>query len=106
MTDRLLTERLARQVLHWKVTPDRFLTGNRSWIPRWRFQPTEKLEDAFRVLEQSAPQFYSMKPADNGEFSVTVRIGGKVGTAQYKSKPRAITLAVVRALGVEEEDCQ
>ena len=102
MSTATLTAQLAERVMGWGVAPDRFLVGNRRWMPRWRFQPMEKLEDAFRLLEQAAPQFYSMgSAADSGAFSVKVCIGGKVGEAQDKSKPRAITLAVARSIGLE-----
>jgi len=97
-----LTAELAQRVMGWSVAPDRFLIGNRSWMPRWRFQPTNKLEDAFRVLETASPEFYSMGSEKRGTFSVEVRIGGKVGKSRGDSKPLAITLAVARALGLEK----
>jgi hypothetical protein len=71
-------------------------------MPRWRFQPTKKLEDAFRVLEQARPEFYSMSAANRRTFSVEVRIDGKVGEARNESKPLAITVALARALGLEK----
>ena len=88
--------------MKWKVAPNRFLLGNRNWMPRWRFQPTKKLEDAFRVLEQARPEFYSMSAKNCGTFSVEVRIEGKMGKAWNESKPLAIALALARALGLEE----
>jgi hypothetical protein len=42
MTAEHLTSVLAERVLQWRVAPDRFLTGKRAWLPRWRsprFQP-------------------------------------------------------------------
>lgn len=97
-----LTAHLAERVMGWNVAPDRFLTGNRSWIPRWRFQPLERLEDAFRLLEKAQPEHYSMGLDGSGRFSVEVRLGGKLGLARDEVKPRAITLAIARALGLEE----
>jgi hypothetical protein len=38
----------------------------------------------------------------SGRFSVEVRLGGKLGLARDEVKPRAITLAIARALGLEE----
>jgi hypothetical protein len=102
MTAEALTAQLAERVMGWNVAPDRFLTGNRSWIPRWRFQPLERLEDAFRLLEKAQPEHYSMGLDRNGRFSVEVRLGGKLGLASDEVKPRAITLAIARALGLEE----
>jgi hypothetical protein len=100
--ERLTTELVIR-VMGWAVAPDRFLTGQRSWMPRWRFQPTNRLDDAFRVLETARPEYYSMGSRACGTFFVEVCIGGKLGTCKHNSKPLAITLAVARALGLEEQ---
>jgi hypothetical protein len=51
MTADQLTGVLAERVMGWGVGPDRFLTGNRGWMPRWKFQPAQKLADAIRLLE-------------------------------------------------------
>jgi hypothetical protein len=99
-TERLTAE-LARRVMGWAVAPDRFLTGQRGWMPRWRFQPTNKLEDAFRVLEAANPEFYRMGSKQRGTFVAEVCINGKVGKSEGDSKPLGITLAVARALGLE-----
>ncbi len=104
MTDESLTALLAQKVMGWSVAPDRFLVGNRSWIPRWRFQPAEKLDDAFRLLEKAEPEHYSMGLDGSGRFCVQVRIGGKLGVAREEPKARAITLAVARALGIEVDE--
>jgi len=78
MTGERLTAILAEKVMGWSVGPDRFLMGNRRWQPRWRFQPTENLDDAFRVLEKAAPQEYAM--GDHGKgFYVRVRVGKRHG---------------------------
>ena len=97
----MLTRLLAQRVLGWTVAPDRFLMSGRKWIPRWRFQPTESLVDAFRLLEEAAPQEYRMRGDGKGHFWVQVRIGGGTGKADGTSKPRAITLALARALRLE-----
>jgi hypothetical protein len=96
-----LTAALARRVMGWEVAPDRFLTGKRRWMPRWRFQPEERLEDAFRLLEAAAPESYTMGRAGPGLFWVRVQIGGTTGQARDQSKPRAITQAVARALSIQ-----
>lgn len=103
MTDDHLTVILAERVMGWGVGPDRFLMGNRGWLPRWRFQPAECVEDAVRLLEEAAPQEYSMGGDDKGNFQVRVRIGDAAGEASGTSKPRAITFAIARALGIEVE---
>lgn len=98
-----LTTQLAQRVMGWEAAPDRFLLGERRWLPRWRFQPTEKLEDAFRLLDAAAPQNYKMGREAVGLFWVRVRIAGKTGEAQSQSKPQAITLAIARALRIPAE---
>ncbi len=100
-----LTAMLAERVMGWSVGPDRFLMKDRRLIPRWRFQPTKCLEDAFRLLEEAAPQEYTMGSAEGG-FSVSVRIADTIGEAVDISKPRAITHVVARALGVEVDPSQ
>ena len=102
MTGEALTAKLAERIMGWNVAPDRFLLGNRSWIPRWRFQPLERLEDAFRLLDKAEPERYSMGLDAGGRFFAEVRIGGRLGKARDDSKPRAITLALACALGLGE----
>mgnify|MGYP000098690790 CR=1 FL=1 len=103
MTSENLTAILAERVMGWTVGPDRFMMGNRGWTPRWRFQPAEKLEDAFRLLEEAAPQEYSISGDDKGSIHVRVRIGGTAGEARGTSKPLTITYAIARAVGIEVE---
>jgi hypothetical protein len=100
VNNELLTAVLAERIMGWSVAPDRFLLGKRRWISRWRFQPTESLDDAFKLLEKAAPEDYAMGDEGNG-FWVRVRIGKTTGEACDKSKPRAITFALARALGLE-----
>jgi hypothetical protein len=95
-----LTDQLAEKFMHWSVCPDRYLTGNRGWIAKWRFEPTEKLEDAFRLLDATAPTHYAVGKDHEGKFWARVEIAGETGAATAKSKPAAITLAVARAVGI------
>lgn len=53
ITSEELTRLLAERVLGWATSPDRFLTGNRRWMPRWRFRPFDRLEDSFKLLDQT-----------------------------------------------------
>jgi hypothetical protein len=102
MTDDHFTALLAERVMAWSVAPDRFLLGGRRWLPRWRFRPFEKLDDAFQLLEKAGPEDYLM--GDDGKgFWVRIRIGKTIAEARDISKPRAITLAVARAVGIEAE---
>lgn len=101
MTDAVLTDVLAQRVMHWGVTADRYLIGNRSWIPKWRFNPLEKLEDAFKLLDHSEANRYTISMTGAAGFEVEVDLDGRVGTATREPKPRAITLALARSLGLE-----
>ena len=103
MNDDALTVSLAQRVMGWSIAPDRFLMGSRRWIPRWRFQPTENLADAFRLLEEAAPQEFSMCGDSQCNFQVRVRIGDGTGESDETSKPRAITFAIARAVGIQIE---
>jgi len=101
MTSEHLTAMLAERVMGWSEAPDRFLTGKRGWIPRWKFRPTERLTDAFRLLEAAKPRQYTMQCGEDGLFTVRVQIGNVNGEARDLSKPRAISYAIARATGIE-----
>jgi Phage ABA sandwich domain len=103
MTSETLAALLAERVMGWTVGPDRFLMGKRGWMPRWRFQPVEKLADALRLLEEATPQEYKICGDDKGNIHVLVRIAGTQGEARGTSKPLAITYAIARAVGIEVE---
>ena len=103
MTEERLTALLAQRVMGWSIGPDRFMMGNRGWMPRWRFQPVAKLDDAFRLLEEAKPQEFSICGDDKGTIHVQVRIAGVAGEARGTSKPLAIAYAVARAVGIEVE---
>lgn len=98
-----LTAALAERVMGWTVGPDRFLTGNREWMPRWKFRPFEKIEDAFRLLAQAAPQEYNIRGDGKGNVCVRVALQGAEGEAQGTSASSVITFAVARAVGIEAE---
>jgi len=104
LTNEQLTAVLAERVMGWTVGPDRFMMGNRGWMPRWRFQPAEKLDDAFRLLEQAAPQEYSICGDDKGGLEVRVRVGVRTGTATGGVMATAIATAVARAVGLQVPD--
>ena len=106
MTSENLAALLAKRVMGWGVGPDRFLTSKRGWMPRWRFQPTERLADALRLLEKAEPEEYTMSGDSEGYVRVHVRIRAATGEACSASKPRAITCAIARALGIQVEGCE
>jgi hypothetical protein len=101
MTSNQLTAILAERVMGWEARPDRFLWANRGWIPRWKFQPMAKVGDAFRLLEQFAPEECMMRTTPEGNFFVTLKAAGTLGEAINASKSGAITLAIAQALGIE-----
>jgi hypothetical protein len=91
---------LAEKILGWRVAPARFLTGNRQWISRWRFQPLTNLEDAFRLLETAASS-YTLRASSGGMFTAEVSVASRTGRATGKSKAAIITVAVARAIGLD-----
>jgi hypothetical protein len=103
MADEKLTEELARQIMHWKSAPDRFIKSGRTWIPRWRFQPLNNLEDAFQLLEKAASTF-KLATAPDGIFTARVRVGDHIGIASGEPKATSITLAIARAIGLDAPD--
>jgi len=106
MTIDQLNAILAERIMGWTVGPERFMMGDRRWLPRWRFQPATRLEDAFRLLERAAPQEYAMGAAESGGFWARVRIAGTTGEARGQSQARAMTLAIARAVGLKVDGCE
>jgi hypothetical protein len=102
VTHEQLTIELAIRVMRWRPTPNRFLTGNGSWKPRWKFQPAKRLEDALELLDAAGAE-YDIRTERDGGFIVRVRIGGIVTEARGKSKPEAITATLGLALGITVE---
>jgi hypothetical protein len=100
MTNEQLTALLAERVMGWKVCPDRFVRSGRSWIPKWRFEPLKRLEDAFALLD-AVGSSYRLSVHSKGVFAAEVQIGEQIGRAAGEPKARAITLAISRALGIE-----
>lgn len=97
-----VSEHLVRQLLGWKVAPDRFIKSGRSWIPKWRFNPLERLEDAFLLLDH-ANATYTLSVGSDRVFVAEVRISNQIGKATGQAKARTITLAIALALGIETE---
>jgi hypothetical protein len=98
-----LTAVLAQRVMGWHVAPERFIIEGRRWMPAWRFQPLERLQDAIRLLEAADPDEYCIHKRRDSEFSVRVQLSGSSGEASEPSEPRAITFAIARAFGFEPE---
>ena len=96
-----LTALLAERVMCWKAGPDRFLIGNRCWRSRSSFRPTERVQDAFKLLLTAKATEYSMGGGLGELFWAKVRIGMATGSASAGSLPFAICLAIARALGIE-----
>jgi hypothetical protein len=95
-----LTALLAENVMHWRVGPERFLMDGRRWLPRWKFQPVQKLTDAIRLLEAAKPEAYSVAAEPNGTFCARVSVSGVTAEGHARTKPLAICLAVAAVAGI------
>lgn len=94
---------LAERVMGWSVGADRFFIDARRWLPRWRFQPTKNIADAFQLLEGAAVVEYVLRANRNGLFWVQVRTRRGTAKASASSLPLAICAAVARAYGIHVE---
>jgi hypothetical protein len=101
MTNEQLAAILAERVMGWHVGPERFQMGNRGWIPRGRFRPTERLQDAFRLVLAAEPTEYNMGGGKDEECWARVRIGESSGKASAPSMPAALCRALAQAIGIE-----
>ena len=104
MTSQALTKLVAERVMKWTAAPDRFMLGHRKWIPNWRFQPCEVFEHAIQLLDAARPTTYSLANDRVGCFWASVEIDGVVGQARDRSRPRAVTIAVARAMGIDVDE--
>ena len=102
-TAKQLTDVLAERVMGWRLAPGRYIKSDRGWTPRWRFQPVQRMEDAFRLLERTSPQEYAVGAAADGNFWAKVRIAGVTGEARESSQAQALTFAIARAVGLDPE---
>ncbi|MBM3744573.1 MAG: hypothetical protein FJW34_02105 [Acidobacteria bacterium] len=100
MSDAQLIDELASRVMGWKVASGRFVKPGRSWIPKWRFAPLDRLEDAFLLLD-TARATYTLSKNSDGIFTASVRVAQRLGNASGEPKARTITLALARAAGIE-----
>jgi hypothetical protein len=91
---------LAERVIGWRVGPKRILTGGRTWIARWRFQPLRRLEHALQLLDKANGQ-YTLTRAENGTYTALVTVGNRHGSATGKCEAASITVALALALGIE-----
>jgi len=83
--------------------PDRFIKSGRSWIPRWRFKPLVRLEDAFLLLDRAGGT-YVLSVGSDGVFTAEVRVGERIGKASGEPQARVITIALAAPLGLELPD--
>lgn len=105
MTLENLTAILAERVMGWRVCPDRFVTGNRCWVRRGEFRPTECLQDAQKVLDAIRSTEYSMGSTHGKLFWARIRIDSRTVEASARSLALAICLAVAKAVGIEVRAC-
>ena len=100
LADSVLVDQLVQQILQWRAGRDRYLLPNQSWLPKWRFNPVKMPGDALRLLDGASPVEYTVR-FSNGQFRVTVRLGGGTGRATSNTLPRGIVLALAQALKLE-----
>jgi hypothetical protein len=103
MTAATITGLLAERVMGWGVAPDRYLLGNRCWMPRWKFQPLARLDHAFQLLDKSGGA-YTLTTRPGGGFTAEVRLDNRTGAAAGGPKAATITIAVARAIGLDVPD--
>jgi hypothetical protein len=99
-----LTDALAREALGWKTAPDRYLLNDRRWLPKWRFQPTKNIADAFQLLEAADVLGYALRVDRNGVCRASVRTKAASAEASGPSVPRAICVAFARVYGIRVEE--
>jgi hypothetical protein len=92
---------IARVVFGWRTAPGRFIISGRRWLPHWRFSPFERVDDAFQVLDRVSERYTLSSSNGAPRFSARVKVGRRVGKASGDKKARTITLAVIKALGLE-----
>jgi hypothetical protein len=95
-----LTAQLAERVMGWRAVPDRFIKPRRSWLPRWRFQPFEEIEDAFQLLDHAVDRF-RLTSDSHKIFTAEVHIGGRSRKASGVHRAKTISTAIALALGIE-----
>ena len=98
-----LIDELVELILGWRLAPGRYIKPSRGWMPRWRFNPLARMEDAFLLLDRAGGT-YLLSLGPDGLFTVEVRIGNRIGNASGEPKARAITLALSEAFGIGESD--
>lgn len=96
-----LTALLADRVMGWKVGPGRFVKSGRRWIPDWRFAPFARVQDALLLLKRATNEYKLTRV--NGLFTAEVWIAGSLGKAVGEPMAESITLAVLRALGLDQQ---
>lgn len=104
MTSQVLTKLVAERVMKWTAAPNRFMLGRREWTPNWRFQPVEIFEHAVQLLDAARPTTYSLGVDQTGCFWARVEVSGVLGEARDRSRPRAVTIAVARAVGLDVDE--
>jgi hypothetical protein len=78
--------------------------GSRKWTPIWRFQPCQIFEHAVQLLDAARPTTYSLGADQTGFSWAKVNIDGAVGECRDRSRARAVTIAVARAVGIEVDE--
>jgi len=105
MTSERLTAVLAEQVMKWRLAPERFLTGPRQWIPRYRFRPLSNVDDALKLVNAAGASLeLRSKPGCPVEARVVFR--GRKSRVTLNEAAAAITTALVEVLDFKLDNFQ
>jgi hypothetical protein len=103
MTNGQLTVILAKRVMRSGIGRDRYRLSKRRWLPKWRFEPTKIIADAFQRLQTADVGEYFLSCDRNRIYSARVRTSNSRGKASRASLPLAICIVVARAYRIEVE---
>jgi hypothetical protein len=95
---------LVQTILGWNAGPDRFMMSRRRWLPRWRFQPTKNIADAFRLLGAAKIVEYTLHGVAKGVYWVKVRTNSASAEASGSNLPLTICVAIARVYGIRVEE--
>jgi hypothetical protein len=100
-----LTVVLAERIMGWTAGPDRFSMGKRKWIPRWRFHPTNRMEDALVLLKHLAPDSMKWVAGKTASFGqkFTLAIQQLPRMNPRRPRPLHLRLRVLLALRWDHE---
>lgn len=105
MTEARLTIELVQRVMGWRAGEGRWITGSdRRWLPLSSFQPTERVQDTLKLLDQAGAGYAVI--CQLGAFVAEVEIDGRKARARGRELPAVLCDALAHALGIEMETAE